>query len=124
VITIKADDGTRVVFSQIAGLIARRIVCYKQTGDRVQAGERIGLIKFGSRVDVIFGPEWYIEVKPGSRVTGGTSILARRAGEAVITDALKSALPLADPVPALVEPAPALSQAAAGRELEAPVCLI
>ena len=53
---------------QIAGLIARRIVCYKKVGDIVQAGERVGLIKFGSRVDVIFGPEWRVEVIPGMRV--------------------------------------------------------
>jgi phosphatidylserine decarboxylase len=92
VITVHADDGTKVVFSQIAGLIARRIVCYKKVGDRVQTGERIGLIKFGSRVDVILGPEWSIEVTPGMRVAGGTSILARRAGAVVLTEALAATL--------------------------------
>jgi phosphatidylserine decarboxylase len=93
VITVHADDGTRVVFCQIAGLIARRIVCYKKVGDRVQAGERIGLIKFGSRVDVILGPEWSIEVAPGMRVAGGASVLARRAGEIILPDeALAAAL--------------------------------
>ena len=61
-------------------MIARRIVCTKQTGDFVQAGERVGFIKFGSRVDVIFGPEWRVEVSPGSRVTAGSSVLARRGG--------------------------------------------
>ena len=71
-------DGTRVVFSQIAGLIARRIVFYKKLGDKVGAGERIGLIKFGSRVDVEFGPEWEIAVEPGVRVSAASSILARR----------------------------------------------
>lgn len=70
--------GTVVRFSQIAGLIARRIVCYKKPGDYVTAGERIGLIKFGSRVDVTFGPEWKLEVKEGQRVSAGSSILARR----------------------------------------------
>ena len=49
-------DGTRVVFKQIAGLIARRIVFRKRPGDKVRIGERVGLIKFGSRVDVILGP--------------------------------------------------------------------
>jgi phosphatidylserine decarboxylase len=83
VITVRAEDGTKVVFKQIAGLIARRIVCTKQVGDFVQAGERIGLIKFGSRVDVIFGPEWRVEVAPGERVSAGSSVLARRAGEIV-----------------------------------------
>jgi phosphatidylserine decarboxylase len=78
-VTIQGE-GTRVVFKQIAGLIARRIVCTKKAGDYVSLGERIGLIKFGSRVDVIVGPEWVIEVKPGARVSAGSSILARRKG--------------------------------------------
>lgn len=71
-------DGTRIVFSQIAGLIARRIVCYKKPGDLVKKGERVGLIKFGSRVDVFFGPDWEVIVTPGERVSCGSSILARR----------------------------------------------
>src|ERR1700734_1838526 len=53
-----ASDATSVRFAQIAGLIARRIVCYKKPGDAVAKGERVGLIKFGSRVDVFLGPEW------------------------------------------------------------------
>jgi len=81
IVTIQAKDGTKVVFKQIAGLIARRIVCTKGVGDFVQAGERVGLIKFGSRVDVIFGPEWRVEVSPGTHVSGGSSVLARRAGD-------------------------------------------
>jgi phosphatidylserine decarboxylase len=76
-ITVQGD-GTTVVFKQIAGLIARRIVCHKKQGDRVAAGERIGLIKFGSRVDVLLGPEWEIAVQPGMRVSGGSSVIARR----------------------------------------------
>ncbi|MGD0130662.1 MAG: phosphatidylserine decarboxylase [Bryobacteraceae bacterium] len=71
-------DSTSVRFSQIAGLIARRIVFYKKLGDTVQKGERVGLIKFGSRVDVFLGPEWEIKVRPGERVSGGSSILAQR----------------------------------------------
>lgn len=71
-------DGYDVAFRQIAGLIARRIVCFKQPGDRVATGERIGLIKFGSRVDVLLGPEWDILVRPGLRVRAGSSALARR----------------------------------------------
>jgi phosphatidylserine decarboxylase len=70
--------GTRVVFKQIAGLIARRIVFNKKPGDRVSTGERVGLIKFGSRVDVLFGPEWEIVVRPGMRVAAGSSVIARR----------------------------------------------
>jgi phosphatidylserine decarboxylase len=74
-----AAEGTSVRFAQIAGLIARRIVFYKQPGDQVAKGERIGLIKFGSRVDVFLGPEWEILVKTGRHVSGGSSILARRS---------------------------------------------
>jgi phosphatidylserine decarboxylase len=77
VVTIDAGD-TTVKFAQIAGLIARRIVFYKQTGDDVGIGERVGLIKFGSRVDVFFGPEWEIAVQKGMRVSAGTSVLAKR----------------------------------------------
>jgi phosphatidylserine decarboxylase len=73
-----AGESTCVRFAQIAGLIARRIVCYKKPGDTVAKGERIGLIKFGSRVDVFLGPEWDIKVRTGERVAGGSSILAER----------------------------------------------
>jgi phosphatidylserine decarboxylase len=73
-----AGDSTCVRFAQIAGLIARRIVFYKKTGDTVAKGERVGLIKFGSRVDIFLGPEWEIKVRTGDRVAGGSSILAQR----------------------------------------------
>ena len=80
--TVTVDsDGSSVVFAQIAGLIARRIVFDKKAGDMVQKGERIGLIKFGSRVDVFLGPEWNIVVKTGERVSGGSSVLAERVGQ-------------------------------------------
>ena len=81
VVTVDGD-GTRVVFKQIAGLIARRIVFRKHKGDKVNIGERVGLIKFGSRVDVLLGPEWELAVQPGMRVAAGSSILARRKGTA------------------------------------------
>ena len=77
VITVEGG-GSKIVFSQIAGLIARRIICYKKPGDIVDAGERIGLIKFGSRVDVFLGPEWEIAVTPGEKVAAGSSVIARR----------------------------------------------
>jgi phosphatidylserine decarboxylase len=80
VITVQGD-GTTVVFKQIAGLIARRIVFNRKPGDRVATGERIGLIKFGSRCDVLLGPEWEVAVSPGMRVAGGSSIIARRRGQ-------------------------------------------
>jgi phosphatidylserine decarboxylase len=92
IFTVRAKDGTTVVFSQITGLIARRIVCYKKVGDFVQAGERVGLIKFGSRVDVILGPEWHVQVQPGHRVSAGTSVLASRAGEVVLQDVKQAAV--------------------------------
>jgi len=76
-ITVEGPYG-KIVFSQIAGLIARRIICYKKPGDAVQAGERVGYIKFGSRVDIFFPPEWKIEVSEGQRVSAGSDILARR----------------------------------------------
>jgi len=77
IVTVQGD-GTCVVFKQIAGLIARRIVFDKKPGDQVATGERVGLIKFGSRVDVIFGPEWEVTVRPGMRVAAGSSSIARR----------------------------------------------
>jgi phosphatidylserine decarboxylase len=92
IITIRSQDGTLVVFKQIAGLIARRIIFSKKPGDIVQTGERVGLIKFGSRVDVILGPEWAIEVSPGARVSAGSSILARRGGEVEIPLAVTTGL--------------------------------
>jgi phosphatidylserine decarboxylase len=85
-------DGTCVVFKQIAGLIARRIVFTKKPGDRVSTGDRIGLIKFGSRVDVIFGPEWEIVVRPGMRVAGGSSVIARRIDQLVVAERMEGSL--------------------------------
>ena len=75
-LTIESGSAT-VVVRQIAGLIARRIVCHKSKGDIVEKGERFGLIKFGSRVDILLGPEWDLLVRRGERVKGGSSILAR-----------------------------------------------
>src|SRR5450755_117544 len=69
-------EGRTVVFNQIAGLIARRIVFTLKVGDRVARGQRVGLIKFGSRVDVVFDRDAAIQVKPGDRVKGGATVLA------------------------------------------------
>ena len=69
-------DGQVVVFKQIAGLLARRIVFYPKVGDRLERGQRVGLIKFGSRVDVLFDAGAAVQVKVGERVRGGASILA------------------------------------------------
>jgi len=75
VVTVEGDAG-RVVFKQIAGLLARRIVFTKKIGDAVARGERVGLIKFGSRVDVIFAADAEMKVRVGDYVKGGSSILA------------------------------------------------
>jgi phosphatidylserine decarboxylase len=69
-------DGQVVIFKQIAGLLARRIVFYPKVGDRLERGQRVGLIKFGSRVDVLFDAAAVLQVKVGDRVRGGSSILA------------------------------------------------
>ena len=75
IVTVHGDVGT-VVFKQIAGLLARRIVFTKKVGDSVACGERIGLIKFGSRADVILPPAAEVKVKVGDHVAGGSSLLA------------------------------------------------
>ena len=74
-ITVEGD-GQKIVFKQIAGLLARRIVFTKKIGDKVARGERVGLIKFGSRTDVFVDPGAEVSVKPGEHVNGGSSILA------------------------------------------------
>ena len=71
-----SGEGIEVTFKQIAGLIARRIVCNLAEGETVARGQRMGLIKFGSRVDVILPAEAEIRVKPGVKVQGGSSVLA------------------------------------------------
>lgn len=77
VIDDAGGDGA-VEVRQIAGLIARRIVCRRKEGDFVHKGERFGLIKFGSRVDILLGDEWDIAVRLGDKVSGGATILASR----------------------------------------------
>jgi phosphatidylserine decarboxylase len=76
VIRLSTERG-EVVFKQIAGWVARRVVCWKKSGDQVATGERIGLIRFGSRMDVWLPLGAEIIVKPGEHVAGGSSILAR-----------------------------------------------
>lgn len=76
VFTLSTDTG-ELVFKQIAGLIARRVVSWKRAGERVARGERIGLVRFGSRADVWLPREAEILVKVGDNVKGGSSVLAR-----------------------------------------------
>jgi phosphatidylserine decarboxylase len=75
-LTIRGERIT-VICRQIAGVLARRIVCWKRAGDRVALGERFGLIKFSSRTDLVLPPEVELAVKVGDRVRGGVTIIGR-----------------------------------------------
>lgn len=77
-VTVRGE-GMEVTFKQIAGLLARRIVFQPRPGDKVERGQRVGLIKFGSRVDVVLPAEAELRVKVGQRVKGGSSVLAEMA---------------------------------------------
>jgi len=76
VITVATPRGN-IVFKQIAGAIARRVLCWKGVGDRVGLGERVGMIRFGSRVDLWLPKDAEILVRRGQKVAGGSSILAK-----------------------------------------------
>jgi len=76
---MQADDGYEVVFKQIAGLLARRIVFNQVVGDRLMRGQRVGLIKFGSRTDLLLPPGCDVRVVPGMSVKGGSTVLAHVA---------------------------------------------
>ena len=80
VVTVRGEKLT-IVFRQIAGVLARRIVLWKKKGDRIALGERIGLMKFSSRMDVILPAEVDVIVHKGDRVIGGVSVLGRLRGE-------------------------------------------
>lgn len=75
VFTLMSDSG-ELMFKQIAGAVARRVVSWKKPGDRVARGERIGLVRFGSRVDLWLPETAQIAVKVGQNVKGGSSVLA------------------------------------------------
>jgi len=89
VFTLSTDAG-EIVFKQIAGLIARRVVSWKKRGERVLRGERIGLVRFGSRVDVWLPGDAEILVKLGQNVKGGASVLARWTGKAAMSSSAES----------------------------------
>jgi len=76
-IGVMTDSG-RLLVRQIAGLIARRIITYPQEGQTLERGERIGLIRFGSRVDLFIPLEWPVECAVGDRAVGGTTVMARQ----------------------------------------------
>src|SRR5215831_11589205 len=72
--TIMVSQGSlKLVFTQIAGIVARRIVCWKKVGDTVRKGELVGLIRFGSRVDILFPAGTDVTVEKGARVRGGST---------------------------------------------------
>jgi len=75
IVTLEGD-GQKVVFKQIAGLLARRIVFHPKVGDALERGQRVGLIKFGSRVDVLLDGSALVGVKVGDHVKGGSTVLA------------------------------------------------
>jgi phosphatidylserine decarboxylase len=70
-----ANGKDKVLVKQIAGLIARRIVCYAKAGDAIKRGERYGLIRFGSRTDIFLPKDVEIKVKLGDRVKGARDII-------------------------------------------------
>jgi len=74
---LRHQTGTKVLFKQIAGAVARRIVYHISVGDTVRAGERFGIVKFGSRMDLLVPPHVLLDVKVGDRVTAGETILGR-----------------------------------------------
>jgi phosphatidylserine decarboxylase len=92
VVTVRGEgpNGFEVTFKQIAGLLARRIVFLPVEGSAIGRGERVGLIKFGSRVDVILPAEAQLQVKPGVRVKGGASILASMPVSGTISSGARS----------------------------------
>jgi phosphatidylserine decarboxylase len=75
-LTIRGEKMT-LVCKQIAGVLARRIVCWKRPGDSLKQGERFGLIKFGSRTDLVLPPEVEVSVSVGARVRGGATVIGR-----------------------------------------------
>jgi phosphatidylserine decarboxylase len=89
---VTIDDGvSSVSFKQIAGLLARRIICDLKTGDVVERGQRMGMIKFGSRVDVLMPADVELRVKPGDRVKGGVSVLGVLPVHDAVPDDAKTA---------------------------------
>ena len=75
-ICIETDKGTRIIVRQIAGALARRIVCYAKEGQEVRQGDELGFIKFGSRVDVFIPLDANVHVEIEDKVKGGLSVLA------------------------------------------------
>jgi phosphatidylserine decarboxylase len=79
-VVVIEDGSVKIVVKQIAGIIARRCVLWKKEGEKVLRGERLGLIKFSSRTDIILPEEFEVLAKPGDCVKGGITIIGRRRG--------------------------------------------
>lgn len=75
---VECEDGGKIAFTQIAGLLARRIVAYAEVGDQVEVGQRIGMIRFGSRVNCEIPSSYQLNVQVGEKVSAGSTVLARR----------------------------------------------
>lgn len=75
-VLLETPEGRRVAYVQIAGIVARRVVCDLAEGDRVRQGQRVGLIRFGSRVDILMPASAVLEVREGDRVRAGESVVA------------------------------------------------
>jgi phosphatidylserine decarboxylase len=78
---IRSEDEMELTVVQVAGIIARRIVCWAEVGDRVKIGERFGLIRFGSRLDVYVPKDASVLVKKGDRTTAGQTVLAQNGSK-------------------------------------------
>ena len=74
-VMLETDNREKIVFVQVAGLIARRIVCWVKAGDYVRAGQRFGLIRFGSRLEVYLPPDSTITVRKGEKVKAGQTVI-------------------------------------------------
>lgn len=85
-VTVRTEDGQRVTFVQIAGLVARRILCYRLVGDVLAKGERYGFIRFGSRVDVYLPMTAEVLVSIGQKTTGVSSVIARLPRQVQVED--------------------------------------
>jgi phosphatidylserine decarboxylase len=85
-IRVAPSEGPEVVFVQVAGLVARRIVCDLREGQRIAVGQRIGIIRFGSRVDVYCPPPYVTLVLAGQRMVGGETVIADRFAREPVTE--------------------------------------
>jgi len=84
---MECDNGSKIAFTQISGLVARRIVSYVKVGDQMDAGERIGMIRFGSRVNCEIPADYTLNVRVGDKVNAGLSIIARQHKKEVVNNA-------------------------------------